>query len=69
MKLNELRNILNADSVKIYVDTKNDYFIKTSETYESLSNGSLSMWDIYGEYEMIEMYVEEEILIIVIKPS
>lgn len=64
MKLNELRNILNADSVNIYLNTKNYYFIKTSETYESLSNESLIMWDIYGEHEIKEMYVEDDMLII-----
>ena len=64
MKLNELRNILNADSVNIYLNTKNNYFIKTSETYEFLSNESLIMWDIYGEHEIKEMYVEDDMLII-----
>ena len=64
MKLNELRNIRNADSVNIYLNTKNYYFIKTSETYEFLSNESLIMWDIYGEHEIKEMYVEDDMLII-----
>lgn len=67
MKLKKLRDILNADTVKVYLNTKNDYFINNNGVYETLNEDSLNMWLIYGEYEVEELYVEDEILIIVVK--
>lgn len=69
MKLDALKTILNTDMVNIYLNGKNEYFIrtKTNKTYETLDEKSLDMWLIYGEHEIKEMYVENDMLIIDIK--
>ncbi|NFL75352.1 hypothetical protein FDB81_06320 [Clostridium sporogenes] len=72
MKLKELRPILNADTINIEWNGKENYFIKEKNSkrneYLSISKDTLaSMWDIFGEYEIKEIYVEEEILIITIE--
>lgn len=71
MKLKELRRVINADMVNIEWHGKENYFVKEknseSNEYLSISKDSLSMWCVYGEYEIKEIYTEEEILIIVIE--
>ncbi|WP_040328572.1 hypothetical protein [Clostridium ihumii] len=66
MKLYTLKTILNTDMVNIYLNGKNEYFIrtKTNKTYETLDEKSLDMWYQYGEYEIKEIYVEDDMLII-----
>ncbi len=71
VKLKELRSILNTDTINIELYGKENYFIKEKNSenneYSSIFQDSLSMWCVFGEYEIKEIYVEEEILIIVIK--
>ncbi|GAA0115710.1 hypothetical protein [Clostridium senegalense] len=71
MRLKELRNILNADMIKIYIDycEKENYFVKEKNSknneYLLINKESLSMWIMYGEYEVKEIYVEEVLVIII----
>ncbi|MHB9918152.1 hypothetical protein [Clostridium botulinum] len=71
VKLKELRPILNADTINIEWHEKENYFIKEKNSknneYLSIFQDSSSMWCVFGKYEIKEIYVEEEILIIVIE--
>lgn len=70
MKLKELRDIINADMVKVYINyyKKENYFVKEKNSknneYLSINKEPLSMWIMYGDYKIKEIYVEEILVII-----
>lgn len=63
MKVNELKNILNTQSVLIFVDGTCQRFWNVEGEYNEYvfcKDESINMWDVYGECEIQQIYADED---------
>ena len=68
MKVKQLREILSADDITIFYDNEPHFFAKDMSSecndYFSVEDVNVSLWDMYGEYEIEQLYDENEGIVI-----
>lgn len=63
MKLRELKPILNTEVVAVYVDGTVQTFYNTNTNnneYIFRKDENINLWDVYGEYEIKQIYSDDE---------
>lgn len=68
MKVNELKDVLNTDTVLIYVDnTVQRFFYAGNKEYIFNMNQNINLWDVYGNYEIAQVYADEDDFVMSLK--
>ena len=64
MKVNDLRSVLNTQVVLIFIDNTIQRFwnvaISEDNDYSFEKDENINMWDIYGEFEISQMYADDD---------
>ena len=64
MKLNELKDVLSAETVKVYIDYGvYDEFIRKEEI-DYFNECEHNLWEIYGEDNIEQIYVNDDCICI-----